>query len=762
MMNKVITEGLELTPPSFAEGLDTWSSGDGTPGSDTYAGSGGGAYVPADQDFGAALEIVKTNSTQRIRYMGETPILSGCYLQVTAWVKCISGALPDVRIAGWAGEDGGAHLDGVTEVGPSVSITGYGDVVKVSAIIGTGRRTGVDMVWAEADYGHIGLDLIGANGGVVRVDDFEIVDITSAFLRDMLGIVDVRDYGAIGDGVSDDSAAFEAADADADGREVLITEGTYFMGGDVTFQNQVRFEGTITQAEEHEFILQRNYDYPTYLDAFGDEELAFKKAFQALLNFSNHESLDLGGRRITLTEPVDMQAAVSNRTSFETRRVIRNGQFHVTPGANWDDEEVTSQASYDTSDSLTLTGVTNIAAIQVGSLITGNGVGREVYVREVDVDAETITLSNPLYDAQGTQVYTFTRFKYMWDFSGFAKLSDFIIDQIDFDCNGNCSAILLPTRGVLMQILDYRFKKPKDRAITSHASGCQGMIIDRSNFESNESGVRSQDRKSLCFNTNNNDCKIRNNRGSHFRHFAVIGGVTNIISGNHWFNGDNEDAGVRLGGLVITQQSPVTTIVGNYIDNNFVEWTNEHSVNPDVSGFSFSGLSITNNIFFCIDVQESYRCIVVKPFGAGNYINGLNVLGNMFRSSGQDFERVEDIDTTFADLDRTRMRNIRFEGNTFNGIDLRTYNPLWGTHQQSTASEIWSVETGDALPFGGYARFIESVIPSSAIRNTSGDRVFVQPYVENRQGVNEDEFHVVWPEPVTGEISYSVRMDDPN
>ena len=83
----------------------------------------------------------------------------------------------------------------------------------------------------------------------MRVDDFLIEDVTSAFLRDMLGIVDVRDYGAIGDGVTDDSAAFEWGDSDAEDREVLVTAGTYFLGGSVTFQSQVRFEGTVTMGE---------------------------------------------------------------------------------------------------------------------------------------------------------------------------------------------------------------------------------------------------------------------------------------------------------------------------------------------------------------------------------------------------------------------------------------------------------------------------------------------------------------------------------
>ena len=107
------------------------------------------------------------------------------------------------------------------------------------------------MVWGtEALYGHFGLDLNGSNGGVVRIDDIEIVDITSAFLRTMMNIVDVRDYGAIGDGVTDDSAAFADADDAADGRTVLVSEGTYFLDDDVILKNRVEFQGTVTMPTE--------------------------------------------------------------------------------------------------------------------------------------------------------------------------------------------------------------------------------------------------------------------------------------------------------------------------------------------------------------------------------------------------------------------------------------------------------------------------------------------------------------------------------
>lgn len=76
-MNKAITDGVLLMPPAFENGLDVWSSGDGTPGSDTYDGSLNAAFVPADQDFGGCLELLKTDTVQKLRYMGETPLLPG-------------------------------------------------------------------------------------------------------------------------------------------------------------------------------------------------------------------------------------------------------------------------------------------------------------------------------------------------------------------------------------------------------------------------------------------------------------------------------------------------------------------------------------------------------------------------------------------------------------------------------------------------------------------------------------------------------------
>ncbi|WP_336470008.1 hypothetical protein [Candidatus Halocynthiibacter alkanivorans] len=117
-MNKAITDGLVFMPPAFALGLTQWSSEDGTPGSATWDGAGNAALVPADTDFAGALEIQKNDSITSLRYMGETTVLPGCYLQVTARVKAVSGNLPSVRIAAWAGDVANANVPGVVQTGP--------------------------------------------------------------------------------------------------------------------------------------------------------------------------------------------------------------------------------------------------------------------------------------------------------------------------------------------------------------------------------------------------------------------------------------------------------------------------------------------------------------------------------------------------------------------------------------------------------------------------------------------------------------------
>ncbi|MEC8629580.1 MAG: glycosyl hydrolase family 28-related protein [Pseudomonadota bacterium] len=760
-MNKAVTEGFVLTPPAFDQGLANWSRGDGTSGTATYDGDPNAAFVAADQDFAGCLEVLKNEDTQKIRAFADMPFEPGCYVEVRARVKALSGNLPSVRIAAWAGNGSGA-VTGIPLTGPSVALAEYGTVYEVRAIIGSGNRSGVDMVWGTAPtLAHVGIDLTGTNGGLIRIDDIEVEDVTSYFLRGMMDWVDVRDYGAIGDGVTDDSAAFELADSVANGRDVLVPSGVFHLADHVTFESKVRFVGTVTMPADKRLALTRNFDLPSYIDAFGSELEGFERALATLFNFSDHESLDMKGRIVELDRPVDVQAAVGNKDTYAIRRVIRNGQLYANPSTNWDPDVVTSQATYSTSNKTTLTNVANIANIPDGALVTGLGVGREVYVTSRNVGAGTLTLSAPLFDAAGTQVYTFTRFKYLLDLSGFASLDRFVLSNIDFQCNGEASGVMIAPSGGIMHFRDCFFTKPANRGITSTGKGCQGMLVDRCQFLSNEQPLRAQDRETIAMNVNANDTKIRDNRVVRFAHFGVWGGSGHMFMGNHWFQGDNETDGIRQAGIVLTDPNCKTTITANYIDNSFVEWTNEHDEAPEQNNeFSFGALTVTGNIFTVNNVAPWFRWFVIKPVGAGHFIQGLNISGNTFKAINGSIDRVEYVDTTYADLDMGRTRNLIMEGNTFNGVSQFVSNPCMLQLDQNSTAGAWTKDFAGYFPFNGRARNVVAVTAEGEITNNSGNRVTAMPYVRVEQGSAKTEVDVVWPEACEGRVQVTARMDN--
>lgn len=763
-MNIAITDGVSLMPPPFEDGLDVWSSENGTSGSASYDGSANAAIVAADADFGSCLEMTKTQSTQKLRWMGRTPILPGTYLQITARVKAISGNLCAVRIAGYAMNASDAHVSGLTEVGTSVALSAYGKVETVSAIVGSGARGGVDMVWgATPSYGHFGLDLTGQTGGVVRIEDIEIVDITEAFLREMMDSVDVRDFGAAGDGVTDDRAAFAAADAAAAGRTIVVPEGRYYIGSSILIAAPVRFSGTLVMPTAARLALQGNFDFPTYARAFGDEELALRKGLQALFGYTDHNAFDLCGRRVELNGPIDVAGICPDVTSFSNRRVLMNGQINVIANAAWTSAVVTSQASYSTAQPYQLTGVTNIANIPVGARISGTGVGREVYVRAINLGAGSVTLSEPFYGGSGTRNLTFTRDRYILDFSGFDSLSRFTLDNIEFLCNGYASVVMLAPAGENFQMRDCWVVKPKDRVITSPGRGCQNLTVDRCNFLSNEMSLRAQDRTTVCLNVNANDAKIRESIFVRFGLTMIFNGSGHLIVGNHWFQGDDETAATRMPGLVFCQTNVQSAVTGNYIDDSIIEWTNEYAADPDFgSGYSFGGLSVTGNTFVHINCASWVTWFSVKPYGTGHFVHGLSVTGNVFKSLNGAIDRIEQVDTTFASLDYSRMRNIVFENNMFNAINQITVNPVFVQTTVASAQPVWTVDGAAYLPFGGWARNVEGLVAVGAITDAAGTKVYTMPYVVVEQGTNRDQITLNWPESVKGKVNVVLRMDTPN
>ena len=761
-MNKAITEGLVLMPPPFSAGLNLWSREDGLTGQGSYASQSNAAYVPSDQDFGGCLELTKTLSTMKLRCFQSIPFEPGLYLRVTAKVKAISGALPAVRIAAWAGDSGGANVTTAVQTGPSVQLTSFGQVVTVSAIIGSGNRQGVDMVWGLAPVnGHIGLDLTGPTSGVVRIEDIVIEDASDVFLSTRFNWVDVRDYGAIGDGVADDLAAFNAADDAAAGKIVLVPQGNYKLSSSMTFENPVQFEGTMAMADNLRLILRRNFDLPTYSAAFGGELAGFKRALQALFFYSDHVELDLAGRKVELDAPIDV-AALAGITTFAERRAIRNGQLQAITSTAWNTQTVTSVATYSTAQPARLTGVVNVTNVPVGARISGTGVGREIYVTAKNISAGTVELSQPLWAAAGTRTFTFERYKYMLDFSGFAALSKFELSNIEFLNAGLSSTVMLATDGEVFRVAECVINRPKDRGITSPGRGCQDLQIDSCQFLSNEQTLAAQNRTTIAFNVNANDAKIRLNRSNRFAHFGIMNGTGHILLGNHFFGGDNETAGVRRAGLVFTQTNVKSFLTGNYIDNCFIELTNEHDDQPDYNNeYTFGGLSITGNVFMASNVAPWFRWLVITPRGPGHSLNGFIVTNNTFRATGATIDRVEMVDTTYATLQFNSFRNVMFEGNTFNAVTQATVSPLLIQHTQNTAADTWSVDGAAYMPFGGFARNVTGLVAEGAITNAANAPQWVSPYVQVEQGASSNLVNLKWPTPVKGIMQVTIRGDNP-
>jgi hypothetical protein len=584
----------------------------------------------------------------------------------------------------------------------------------------------------------------GSRGCLARIDD-ESKNVPKSVHQEASHFVDVRAFGAVGDGITDESAAFLAADAAAHGRHVLVSPGRYRLGRSVTLASRVRFEGHVIMPESAILSLTKDYGLATYVDAFaGDVELALKKALQALMHGEGQESLDMEGRCVSLSRPIELRARQSGRAPIGRRRVLRNGELRADSTGDWAPCVVASDAHYDPADDRRLSDVTNIASIEVGSLVEGAGVGREVYIREVDVAARQLTLSAPLWGAAGTQRYTFTRFRYLLDLSGLDRLDGFEIDGVELQCCERASGVMLPPVGTGNLIRNAVFNRPGHRGITSIGDGCEGLVVDHSVFISHEGGVLTQDRASIAINTNGSGVEIRNNRASQFRHFAVLGGMHNTVIGNHFFQGESAGAGLRSAGIVITTGACNTQVSGNYVDNCFIEWTNEHSTDPrHTGGFGFAGLSITNNAMSCSNVTARFGFIVIKPYGTGHHLDGMTVAGNTFRALGTTINRAERVDRSLAGLLLDKMRAVYFTANNYHNVNNSAANPLLGTRDRNSGSQTWQIDAEDRVPFNGFLPDLAGPLTRLRPRDTTWDTHHDMPFAIVCQGANKDRVQAI-------------------
>ncbi|MEL6793357.1 MAG: right-handed parallel beta-helix repeat-containing protein, partial [Pseudomonadota bacterium] len=495
--------------------------------------------------------------------------------------------------------------------------------------------------------------------------------------------------------------------------------------------------------------------------AFKDERIALEKALQTLINDNDHDGLDLEGRTVDVDRPIDVHAAVGNRSSFTARRTIRNGRIRAVDSPFWASIGVTRNANY-VSGAKTLTGISSAGDVEVGAIVTGAGVGREIYVRSVNASAGEVTLSKPLFAAAANQNYAFVRHKYILDFAGFNFLSNFELSGVSLEGGGFASCLILPPDGFNWRIHNSWFMRPKDRGITSCGNGDFAMSIENCEFHSNEQDTANGNRTTIALNCNANDNRIRHCRGARFLHFAVLGGTNIMFQSNHIYQG-SEGSSSRLAGVVFTETKINSTVSGNYIDNCWIEWSNEHAVNISSSSI-FGSLTVNDNLFFASNVAEaSFRFLYLKPFASGMGLVDLSVTDNTFRVSGGSINRAEGVLSDGGSLDPDRFKNIRFAGNGFEAVNTAAQNPLRVEYSlaSGSASNAWFVNSNGQLPFNGPARNVDAVVATSEIRNGGGGGVTAMPWTQSQQG-GGSLIRLNWPQAVHGSVAVTMRGDQPD
>ncbi|MGE4328299.1 MAG: right-handed parallel beta-helix repeat-containing protein, partial [Pseudodonghicola sp.] len=163
--------------------------------------------------------------------------------------------------------------------------------------------------------------------------------------------------------------------------------------------------------------------------------------------------------------------------------------------------------------------------------------------------------------------------------------------------------------------------------------------------------------------------------------------------------------------------------------------------------------------FLSGNVADWVSYIVVKPYGSGHYLNGVTVTGNVFRTINGTIDRVDRVDTTFAELDFSKTKNVTFLGNTYHSVTAQVMNPLRVRHNQSTFASTWTVDPAGELPFGAQARGVDGIVALDHIRATGGVEVFEMPYALVQQGSGQDKVKLLWSQEMRGEVAVSIRID---
>lgn len=207
--------------------------------------------------------------------------------------------------------------------------------------------------------------------------------------------VNVTDYGAVGDGVTDDSAAFTAANADvAPGVQILVPPGTYYLGSNVTATGrQFLFTGSsLTGPGKLIGALNQIIDPVTGAWSYGiGETLQPGSYYKFGRNASGARGLQIGGG-----EPMD---GPYGNVFFPD---LYGGWTTIMPSRHLSSAELAIQPN-SCAGRCTLAVGGNTVTRTSGGLFEADFVGKRIYLGEtrykiatVNVGAQTLTVTTIL------------------------------------------------------------------------------------------------------------------------------------------------------------------------------------------------------------------------------------------------------------------------------------------------------------------------------------------------------------------------------
>ena len=564
--------------------------------------------------------------------------------------------------------------------------------------------------WWPATVGQepIAQRFVDMAGQVVDTIQYERdVTATSRGVVDKLGdVFSLADYGADPTGVTSANAAFALADTAAllVGGTIVVPAGEFLIDANLSIASPVIYQGRLIVEEGIYYQDSNPLRLSEFLKRHETSEDAFKAMLFALYRSGRPRIADGEGLTVNLSGPINV-AEVTGVTSFSV--------YHCLTGFKWqmdedqaEVEEVVVGTAVAESSTLSLADTSDL---RVGMEVTGTGIGRGVYIKTID-SPTAVTLNVPAWGNGVAQNYTFIDYPFMLDWRDFTSCARLRILDSELQCAGFCSGIIMAFDGIDTVMNRVRFTNIKGRGVVDYWRGSGGLSFDLNDM----TFAAATNADAVGIISTSNDVKVRSNRITTCKHHMIYHGGGVLVSGNHWWGGDNA-------GCIFTGREYKSTIIGNYIDNNWVELSDE-GANLDNSKF-LGLINITGNHWTSNNAPSAaWRFIKLAPHVADRPIAEISVTSNTFKdfANGSVPFRIDGVITTDGSIDADVRTRVFFVANGFKGIGNITADPQTVIVVTDEA-DIDLTDTHDAdfdnrLPFEGHC----NTVLSTCIRNPTG------------------------------------------